>query len=72
LQAEKRAFAAGRLAGCSGWKTRHMDESRRAAAALRNPIAMLIKRNQDALASLHLLALHLQTIDKEHFDYRNS
>jgi hypothetical protein len=48
------------------------DESRRAAAALRNPIAMLIKRNQDALASLHLIALHLHRTDKEHFDYRNS
>jgi hypothetical protein len=61
-----------RRAGCSGWKTRQMDVSRRAAAALRNPIAMLIKRNQEDLASLHLIALHPQLIDKEHFDYRNS
>jgi hypothetical protein len=36
------------------------------------PIAMLIKRNHDASASLHLFALHLHRSIRNILDYRNS
>lgn len=49
------------------------DESRRAAAALRIPIAMLTKVNMKALkAPLHCFAASSNQLEKEHLDYRNS
>src|ERR1035438_1419165 len=69
---EKGLLATKRRAGCSGWKTRQKGRVSPCSSSASIPIAMLIKRNQDALASLHLLALHLPRFDKEHFDYRNS